>query len=178
MHETILQSTTVFSGKLIRVETRDVELEDGRRAYREVVRHPGAVALVVRRADGKFIFVRQFRSGIQRVMLEVVAGLLDSGEEPAVAAARELREETGYVAEGLRVLGAVYPTPGYVDERIDLFLAEVPDRPASRQLDHDERIEVEALTADEFRALLRAGGVQDGKTLAAWALFEAMGRGA
>ena len=57
MHETVLQSTTVFSGKLIRVETRDVELEDGRRAYREVVRHPGAVALVVRRADGKFIAI-------------------------------------------------------------------------------------------------------------------------
>jgi ADP-ribose pyrophosphatase len=176
MHEKILRATTVFDGKLIHVETRDVELEDGRRAYREVVRHPGAVALIVRRSDGAFVFVKQFRSGIQRIMLEVVAGLLDPGEAPETAAVRELREETGYVARSLVPIGEVYPTPGYVDERIVLFAAEVDAAPASRELDHDERIEVVTLSADAFRALLRTGDVQDGKTLAAWALYEARGR--
>lgn len=176
MHEKILKATTVFDGKLIHVETRDVQLEDGRHAYREVVRHPGAVALIVRRADGRFIFVKQFRSGIQRILLEVVAGLLDPGEAPETAARRELREETGYVARSIVPLGEVYPTPGYVDERIVLFAAEVDAVPVDRELDPDECIEVVTMTADEFRNLLRAGGVQDGKTLAAWALYEAHGR--
>ena len=71
-------------------------------------------------------------------------------------------------------LGHVFPSPGYVTEKISVFFAELNDTPGARELDHDERLEVVALTADEFRAMMKRGEVSDGKTLAMWALFEAM----
>ena len=172
MNEKIISAKTVFDGRLIRVETLDVELETGQRAYRELVRHRGAVAVLARRGDGKFLFVKQFRTGSQQIMLEVVAGLLDPGEAPDACARRELTEETGYVATLLRPLGHIFPTPGYVDEKIRLFYADIPDTPGARKLDHDERIAVVEMTAEEFRDAIRRGEVTDGKTLAIWAIFQ------
>lgn len=173
MHEKIISSKTIFDGRIIRVETLEVELETGKRAYRELVRHKGAVAVLARRPDGRFLFVKQFRVGSQQVMLEVVAGLLEPGEASESCARRELKEETGYDTVSIRSLGHIFPTPGYVTEKIEIFLAEADHHPGERELDHDERIEVVALSADEFRDLMRRGEVTDGKTLALWALFEA-----
>ena len=174
MFEKTISSKTIFDGQIIRVETLEVELETGQRAYRELVRHKGAVAVLARRADGKVLFVRQFRVGSQQIMLEVVAGLLEAGEEPEACARRELKEETGFDAVSIRSAGHIFPTPGYVTEKINVFFAETGDVPGARELDHDERIEVVALTAGEFRELIRRGEVTDAKTLAMWALFEAM----
>lgn len=172
MHEKTLTRQTAFHGKLVRVETLEVELEDGRRAYRELVRHPGAVCVLVRAPDGRLAFVRQFRCGAQKVMLEVVAGILDPGEPPEDAARREVREETGFSLKRLSRMGILYPTPGYVDERIVCFYGEA-DQLGDRDLDHDERLVVDLLTDDEFRARIRAGEIEDAKTLAAWALYQA-----
>ena len=160
-------------GCVVSVEVQDVELETGQAAIREIVRHRGAVAVLARRPDGRFLFVRQFRKPVEQIMLEVVAGVLELDEHPEDAARRELREETGYVATDLRPLGVVHPSPGYLDERIEVFAAEVGLEAGPRALDHDERVEVAPLTAEEFESLAWRGGVSDAKTLAAWTLYKA-----
>jgi ADP-ribose pyrophosphatase len=172
MHEKTLSRQIVFDGRLIRVETLDVELENGRRAYRELVRHPGAVCVLLRAPDGRFALVRQFRTGAQKQLLEVVAGILDAGEAPEVAAHREVREETGFALARLVRMGLLYPTPGYVEERLVCYYGEADAR-SEPQLDHDERVEVEYLSEAELRARIRRGEIEDAKTLAAWALYQA-----
>ncbi len=172
MNEQTLSSKTVFSGRLIQVETLEVELENGQRAYRELVRHPGAVCVLLRAPDGRFVFVRQYRVGAKKELSEVVAGILNAGEDPDVAAHREVREETGFLLTRLVRMGMLYPTPGYVEERIICYYAEAGEQ-GERQLDHDERVEVEFVSESDFRARVRRGDVEDAKTLAAWALYQA-----
>jgi ADP-ribose pyrophosphatase len=172
MHEKTLSRQTVFTGRLVRVETLEVELENGRRAYRELVRHPGAVCVLLRVPDGRFALVRQFRTGAQKQLLEVVAGILDAGEVPEAAAHREVREETGFALARLVRMGLLYPTPGYVEERLVCFYGEADTR-GERRLDHDERVEVEFLSEADLQARIRRGDVEDAKTLAAWALYRA-----
>lgn len=174
MNERTISTKSIFEGRIFSVETREVELENGQRTYRELVKHRGAVAALGRSPDGRFVFVRQFRTGSQQVMLEAVAGMLEAGEDPEVCARREVKEETGYDVVSIRSLGHVFPTPGYVSEKIFVFFAELSEQRSALELDHDERLEVIALSAEEFRALVRTGGVTHGTTLAIWALFEAM----
>jgi ADP-ribose pyrophosphatase len=149
----------------------EVELPDGRRATREIVRHGAAVAVVARRRDGRFVFIRQFRKAMERICFEVMAGNCDPGEESAAAAVRELREETGYIPDSIRFLAPIYPSVGYCTERIDVFYAEVHE-PDSTDFDADEAIETVLLTEEETDGLIRTGQVQDAKTLAAWALYK------
>ncbi|HMP76509.1 MAG TPA: NUDIX hydrolase [Kiritimatiellia bacterium] len=172
MHEKTLARKTVFDGRLVRVETLQVELENGQTAYRELVRHQGAVCVLLRAPDARLALVRQFRVGAQKQMLEVVAGILDPGEAPDDAARREVREETGFTLTRLARMGVLYPTPGYVDERIVCYYAEAGGQGA-RELDHDERVEVELLEESEFIARIRRGEIEDAKTLAAWSLYQA-----
>lgn len=172
MKETTTSKTTAFAGKLLQLEQHDVVLDNGVAAYREIIRHPGAVGVLARKADGSFVLVRQFRKAVEQYMTEVVAGLLDAGEEPENAARRELLEETGYAALELIHLGTVHASPGYVDEKVEVYLAELDGRTTvAQELDHGEHVEVVELSCKEFAAAIRSGRIQDAKTLAAWALF-------
>jgi ADP-ribose pyrophosphatase len=179
MFERTLSTRTVFSGRVVRVEVQDVELENGQKAYREVVRHKGAVAVLAQKPDGRFVLVKQFRTGSRQVMTEVIAGILEPGEQPEEAARREVREETGYEVRRLVRMAQVYPTPGYVDERIQLYFAELGAEQGAHDRDWDERLDVVELTAAEITELIRHGSLEDAKTLAAWSLYAAgAGRGA
>lgn len=171
MHEKTLTSNVAFKGKLLSLEQLDVELADGSTSYREIVRHPGAVGVLARLPDGRFLFVRQYRKAVEACMLEVVAGLLDPGETPEAAAHRELAEETGYRAASLLLLGSVYASPGYVDEKVEIYLAQLEGSAGRTTFDHGEHLEAVSFTRDAFAAEVRAGRVHDAKTLAAWALF-------
>lgn len=173
MYEKTIQSKTVFEGRIMRVEVLDVELPDGRVTTREIVRHGVAVAVISRRRDGRFVFIRQFRKAMERVCFEVMAGNVDPGEASEHAAIRELKEETGYTPDSIRFLSSIYPCMGYCDERIDIYYADV-DQPGETDFDHDEQIETVLLTEEEMDALIRNGKVQDSKTLAAWALYKAI----
>ncbi|MBM4153195.1 MAG: NUDIX hydrolase [Kiritimatiellaceae bacterium] len=172
MSEKTLNTKTVFVGRILSLDVLDVELSGGRVGTREIIRHGAAVAVIARRKDGRFVFIRQFRKAMERICFELMAGNVDAGEAAEPAALRELREETGYEAESIRFMAPIYPSVGYCTERIDIFYAEV-NEPGETDFDPDENIETVLLTESEMDAMVRAGQVQDAKTLAAWALYKA-----
>ncbi len=172
MYEKTISRKTVFQGRILAVDVLEVELEDGRRSVREIVQHGVAVAIIPQLPNGRFIFIRQFRKAMERVCFEVVAGNCDPGEEPAVSAARELKEETGYEAESLELLGPIFPSVGYCTERIDIFFAQVAQQGAT-SFDEDENIETLVLSEAEMDERIRTNEIADAKTLAAWMLFKA-----
>ena len=139
----------------------------------ELIREPHWRCVLVRNPAGDFVLIRQFRKPVEQVMLEVVAGIRDGDETGAACARREVREETGYQIGLLRPLGVIYPTPGYVDERIEAFYAEAVGPSGDCDLDHDERVEPVVLKEHELEGMIRRGEITDGKTLATWALFRA-----
>lgn len=170
--ERTLASRLAFSGRILKVEVLDVELEPGVRAVREVIRHPGAAAVIAECPDKRFALVRQYRKPAEQALLEIVAGGLEPDESPETCARREVLEETGHEVLTLRRLGSIYPTPGYNSELIHLFHANVSaHREVHHKGDHDERIGVEYVARDEMQALIRNGGIVDAKTLSAWLLF-------
>ena len=170
--ERTLKSERVFEGRLLQVDVLEVAVEGGRRSRREVVRHPGAAAVWAQTTAGRFVFVRQYRKAAERSFLEIVAGLREPGESAADCARREVREETGFAVSSLRPLGAIFTTPGYCTERIDIFAAQLGER-GPAQPDADERLEVVLLDAREWLAMMARGVVQDAKSLAAWSLLMA-----
>ena len=173
MQENTIRSETVFAGKLLRLEVVDVELEDGTRSVREVVRHPGAAAVIARVGHDRYLFVRQYRKPVEQVMVEVIAGTLDNADEsPEDCARREVEEETGHHVDSLERLGVIYPSPGYVDERIDVFRADLSRGNTDRSADLDERIDPVELTREAIIHMIRSGEITDAKTLAVWTLHE------
>ena len=171
MHEKTLQTRPVYKGKIFDVEVLDVQLENGIKAIREVVRHPGSVAILARHPDGRFALVRQYRKGVEREMLEIVAGTREPGEDVELCAHRELKEESGYAAARLTHWGTICPSPGFVDEKIELFFAELEPSAGDQQPDEDENLEVVFLRKDEIVRLIAENRIQDAKTLAAWAVY-------
>ena len=164
LRETVLASRTVFQGRLLTVRVDTVRLPDGQESTREVVVHPGAVAMVPLLDADHVLLVRQWRTAAGRALLEIPAGTLSPGEEPRACAARELMEEVGYRPQRLTPLFATYLAPGYSSERLHVFLAEnlLPE-----QLPHDddENLEVVTLSWTQIDRLLVEGEFADSKTL-------------
>ena len=129
-----------------------------------MVRHPGAVAILAITKDRRIVLERQFRPSIGRVLVEVPAGTLEPGEEPADCARRELFEETGFVAEWIRAIGSIYPAPGYSDEVLHLFSAGAGER-SSQRLEEDEEIDILLASHSEAFQMVLQGAIADGKTL-------------
>jgi ADP-ribose pyrophosphatase len=148
-----------------------IEAPDGPRHERDIVLHPGAVTVVAVLPDGRILLVRQYRHAAGRVLLELPAGTLDrlddgSIEDPAIASPRELREETGYMAQSWRRLGGFWTAPGFASEHMTLYLATdlTPD-PDHAGPDPDERLMVEALTLPELLGRAQRDEIHDAKTL-------------
>ncbi|HVO70094.1 MAG TPA: NUDIX hydrolase [Aggregatilineaceae bacterium] len=164
LDEKILSSEPVYLGRLVKLYVETVELPDGNRSIREIVRHPGAVAMVPLLAGGEVVLVRQFRGAADRVLLEIPAGTLEAGEDPLAAAGRELQEEAGYRPGKLDRLGGEFTAPGYTSEFIHLFLATELE-PSRLARDADEFLEVVTLPLDEALRQIETGEIQDGKTI-------------
>jgi ADP-ribose pyrophosphatase len=163
--ETVLQSDELYRGRKIGLRVDRVRMADGRETTREVVFHPGAVAIVPLLPDGRVIMIRQYRHATGEVLLELPAGTRDQpGEAPADTAARELIEETGYRAGRVVHLADFYTAPGFCDELMSLYLA-TDLAPGDQNLMDDEAIGVEALTLDAAHALVADGTIRDAKTI-------------
>jgi ADP-ribose pyrophosphatase len=160
--ETWIARETVYNGKLVRLDRGTVRLDDGLEAQREVMVHPGGVAVVPVLGDS-IVFVRQFRIAIEKDLLEIPAGKLEPGDTPEQRARLELEEEAGFSTGRLVSAGKMYPSPGFLSEALHLFLAfdlrEVPARP-----EWDERIEVVTMPIAEARKRLRVHEIEDAKT--------------
>ncbi len=157
-------SRTVFAGRVVTLTVESVTLPNGATVDLEVIRHPGAAAVVPVGEDGRVFLVRQYRHAAGGYLLEIPAGKLDPGEDPRACAARELEEETGYRAGHLEPLLTILTTPGFTDEVIHLFRA-TGLTPGTQALGHDEVLEVVPMDLGTALREIRRGGIRDAKTI-------------
>ena len=176
--EKTLACERMYTGKIVHVDLLDIELPDGRRAKREVIRHGNAVAILARRPDGKFVFVKQYRKAAEEALIEVIAGGLEPGEDPIEGAKRETSEETGYEVTRITFLTTIICTPGYCEERIHLYFAELSDTAHAQDQDPDENVHPVILSEREVEGGIRSGTIFDAKTLSAWLCWRLEMKGA
>ncbi|MBI5947540.1 MAG: NUDIX hydrolase [Chloroflexi bacterium] len=160
----LLSSEVVYSGRLFDVNLDTLRMHDGVIARRETLIHPGAVCMVPVDEDGRLLLVTQYRHAAGRRLLELPAGTLEPGEEPAAAVERELQEEVDRHPGKVVSMGGFYVAPGYTSEYIHLFVCS-DLRESAMDGDEDEDIEVEALTVDEALAAIDEGRICDAKSV-------------
>jgi ADP-ribose pyrophosphatase len=162
--ERVLDSRPIYDGRIVRFRVDTVALPDGSTVMREIIHTPGAVVIVPLTDDGRVRLVRQYRSAAGEFLLELPAGTLEPGESPAAAAPRELAEETGDRAAHWERLAGFYTIPGICNEYLHLFLA-TGLTPGETNREADEFMEVVTLPLEEALAMVRAGTINDAKTM-------------
>jgi ADP-ribose pyrophosphatase len=161
----ILSSKMIYQGRVFGVRRDEVLEPSGVRATREVITHPGSVVVLPVLADRRIILIRQYRHATRQFMWELVAGRIDPGENPRQAAARELIEETGYRAKRFRVFLDMFPTPGFLEERMYVLLAEGLTL-GEAEPEEDERITMKAFARRELERMIHSGKLHDAKSVA------------
>jgi ADP-ribose pyrophosphatase len=182
--ERVVDSKTIYRGTYLTFRIDTVERTDGSRAQREVVGHPGAVAILAIDEADRVLMVRQYRAPAGRILLEIPAGTLDIGdsgaiEDPDLAAPRELEEETGYRAGSLRLLASFWTAPGFATELMHLYLATDlhPADDARLGPDEDERLELERVPSADAIAAVERGEIADAKSILALLWLDRLRRG-
>ena len=161
-----ISSEERFAGRTFRVVVDEFERDDGQRYARDIVVHPGAAAILAQPSPGELLLLQHYRYAIRRTILEIPAGCLEPSEPPEACARRELVEETGYVAGGMKKLTAFHPSPGILTERLHIFLASDLG-PGVADLDVGEILEPVVLQVDDVVERIRTGEIEDGKTILA-----------
>lgn len=163
--EKTITSKKIFEGNIIDVQLDEVKLPNGETAERELVYHPGAVAVIPITADNKIVLVEQYRKPLERTLIEIPAGKLEKNENPITAAVRELEEETGYTTTNLSQVTSFYTSPGFANELVYVYitndLIKMENPPAG---DDDEFVEIMEVTLEEAKSLIEEGRIQDAKT--------------
>lgn len=166
--ETKIQSETIYDGKILKLNKDFVKLENNSKTYREIIHHPGACGVVAIDQNKDILMVCQFRYAINQQILEIPAGKLDVfGESPLLAAKRELLEETGFEAKSWLELGVIYPSPGYCDEKIYLYVATKIKKVSELNLDKDEFLTPQKYNLDYIVKKIKCGEITDSKTICA-----------
>ena len=178
---TLVSTDRKYTGRIVNLDVDTVRFPDGSTGQLEMLRHPGASAVVpllddIRAADPRVLLIRQFRHAADRFIWEVPAGRLDPGESPERCAGRELEEETGMKAGRLEKLTTIFTTPGFTDERIHLFAAYDLAKGKARR-EADEFMELHPRRWSEVMESIRLGEIDDGKTLVSLLYADAFLRG-
>ena len=164
MSTTINRSVTLHEGRVFRLVRENVTLDNGIIIDMDIIRHPGASAIVPLTENKTLLMIRQYRHATGGFIWEIPAGTLGPNETPLRCAERELIEETGFSAEAWQELGEITPLPGYSDERIHIFLA-TSLTPAEQNLDMDEILHVHEVSFDDAVRMIHRGEIQDGKAI-------------
>lgn len=161
----ILKSEIIYEGKAFGVRRDELIEPTGVHTVREVVTHPGSVVVLPVLPDGKIVLVRQYRHATRQFLWELVAGRMEAGEDPKQGAARELLEETGYRARKISVFLDVFPTPGFLEERMFLLIAEGLTA-GEAQPEEDEKLTVADYSRKQLEEMIRTGKLRDAKSIA------------
>ncbi|CAN7337373.1 NUDIX hydrolase [Rossellomorea sp. LjRoot5] len=163
--EKTINTETIYQGKIIDLQVDEVELPNGKTSKRELIKHPGAVAVIALTPEGKMVMVEQYRKALEKSIIEIPAGKLEPGEEPDKTALRELEEETGYGCENLEHLISFYTSPGFADELVHLYIAhDIHPILESKETDEDEFVELIEVTVEEALQLIKDQRIYDAKT--------------
>lgn len=162
--EKTMKSEKIYEGKILNLRVDTVELPDKKYGKREIVEHPGAVAIIPITDNGEIILVKQYRKAIEKELLEIPAGKLEIDEEPKTCAIRELKEETGITANQIEFLFEFYTSPGFSNEKIYLFIAKNLNygEPA---FDEDEYIDIITIKLEKLISMVNNGLISDSKTI-------------
>ena len=161
----VLNSQTVYEGSVFGIRRDEIIEPTGVHATREVVTHPGSVVVLPVLPDGQILLIQQYRYAARQFLWELVAGRIDAGETPREAAARELIEETGYRAKRFRIFLEMFPTPGFLEEKMFLLLAEGLTAGRAEPED-DEKIVSRAYNLKQLEEMIRKGKLRDAKSIA------------
>lgn len=163
--EKTIHSNRLYEGKIINLKVDDVSLPNGNTSKRELIEHPGAVAIIAITPENKLILVEQYRKALERSLVEIPAGKLEPGEAPEYTAMRELEEETGYTAEKFIKIQTFATSPGFADEVVHLFAAEGLSKATNGAvLDDDEFVELMEVTIEEAEKMVVDERIYDAKT--------------
>jgi len=162
--ETTIKSRKIYKGRIVSLRDDIVILPNKVKAKREIVEHPGAVAVIAITAKKEIVLVRQFRKPAEKALLEIPAGLIKKGESGVAAARRELKEETGFIAKSVKKIMEAYSSPGYSSEVIKYYIAKGLIR-SKQDNEEDERIQVEILKMPDAIRRVKNGKIKDNKTI-------------
>ncbi|KKE80693.1 NUDIX hydrolase [Oceanobacillus caeni] len=175
--EKTIRSEKIFDGKIVQLQVDEVQLPNGKTSQREIVKHPGAVAVIAITKENKIVFVEQYRKPLERSLIEIPAGKLEPGENPMIAAIRELEEETGYSTNSLSFVTSFYSSPGFADELLHIYITnDIEKIENPRAADEDEFVELVELTLDEAKQYVEEEKIHDAKTAYAVLYLHALER--
>ncbi|QIB68865.1 NUDIX hydrolase [Aminipila butyrica] len=170
--EKTISSEMIYQGAILNLRRDKVQVIGGGTSHREIVEHNGGVAMIAVKEDGKVLLVRQFRKPVEKVVLEVPAGKIEKGEDPYETAVRELKEETGYTAEQVQFLTKFYPSVGYSQEVLYIYLCTGLTA-GETAFDEHEALDILEMDLDQLFKMTVNGEIEDGKTaiaiMQAWA---------
>lgn len=163
--EKTLRTKKIFDGNIISLQEDTVELPDGKTSKREIVKHPGAVAIIPITKDKKILFVEQYRKPLERSLVEIPAGKMETNEKPEITAVRELEEETGYTTKELIYVTSFYSSPGFANELLHIYMTDQLER-LEKEVpgDDDEFVELIELTLEEAEKFVADKRIYDAKT--------------
>ncbi|RCW64847.1 NUDIX hydrolase [Saliterribacillus persicus] len=166
LEEKTITIKNIYKGRIIELNIEEVLLPNGKNSQREIIKHPGAVAIIALTDQNKIVLVKQYRKALEKNIVEIPAGKLEKGEKPVITAIRELEEETGYTTDHLKYLTSFYTSPGFANELVYLYYTDqLYSLENKKELDEDEFVELLELSLEDTEKLINDQVIHDAKTM-------------